>query len=163
MLLVGMKSALLLTISIIICLAAGFLGSIFTQTGAGSWYSNINKPSFNPPGWLFGPVWTFLFILMGISLFLILKQGFSNPAVKTALLIFAAQFILNILWSALFFGMHSPLAAFIEIVILWIFILWTILAFYPISRPASYLLIPYILWVSFAAILNFSIFMLNKA
>jgi len=158
-----MNKTLLLVISIIICLAAGFIGSLFTTTGPDSWYSSINKPSFNPPGWLFGPVWTFLFILMGISLFLILKQGFSNPAAKTALLIFAAQFILNILWSALFFGMQSPLAAFIEIVILWIFILWTIIAFYPISRPAAYLLIPYILWVSFAAILNFSIYMLNKA
>jgi tryptophan-rich sensory protein len=100
---------------------------------------------------------------MGISLYLVWQKGFDNPQVKIALLIFAAQLVLNILWSILFFGLKSPLLAFIEIIFLWIFILLTIINFYPISRPASYLLIPYILWVSFAAILNFSIFMLNKA
>lgn len=99
---------------------------------------------------------------MGISLYLVLQKGLSNTNVKIAVLLFAVQLVLNILWSILFFGMQSPLAAFIEIVILWGFILWTILAFYPLSKPAAYLLIPYILWVSFASVLNFSIFMLNK-
>lgn len=156
-----MNKTLLLVICIIICLAAGFIGSFFTQTSTGSWYSNINKPSFNPPGWIFGPVWTILYILMGISLYLVLQKGLSNTNVKIAVLLFAVQLVLNILWSILFFGMQSPLAAFIEIVILWGFILWTILAFYPLSKPAAYLLIPYILWVSFASVLNFSIMLLN--
>lgn len=158
-----MNKTLLLVISIIICLAAGFIGSLFTTTGPDSWYSNINKPSFNPPGWIFGPVWTLLYILMGISLYLVWQKGIADPHVKIALLIFAVQLVLNIMWSILFFGMQSPMLALIEIVLLWVFILLTITHFYPISRTAAYLLIPYILWVSFAAILNFSIFMLNKA
>ena len=158
-----MNKILLLVISIIVCLAAGFIGSLFTTTGPNSWYSNINKPSFNPPGWIFGPVWSTLYILMGISLFLVLQKGLPNTHVKIAVLIFAVQLVLNILWSVLFFGMQSPMLALIEIALLWVFILLTIINFYPISRTASFLLIPYILWVTFAAILNFSIFMLNKA
>jgi tryptophan-rich sensory protein len=100
---------------------------------------------------------------MGISLYLVWQKGIADPHVKIALLIFAVQLVLNIMWSILFFGMQSPMLALIEIVLLWVFILLTITHFYPISRTAAYLLIPYILWVSFAAILNFSIFMLNKA
>lgn len=156
-----MNNYLLLAICIIACLVIGFLGSFFTVTGPDSWYESINKPSFNPPNWIFGPVWTFLYILMGISLYLVLRQGLSNPVVRTALLIFGAQLFLNLLWSALFFGLQSPLFAFIEIIILWAFILLAIINFYPLSRPAAYLLVPYILWVSFAAVLNFSIMRLN--
>ncbi|HJX05972.1 MAG TPA: TspO/MBR family protein [Candidatus Nanoarchaeia archaeon] len=158
-----MNNLVLLALSILICLLAGFIGSFFTITGPGSWYANIEKPSFNPPNWVFAPVWTALFILMGIALFLVWKQGFANPQVKTALLIFAVQFILNILWSAFFFGLKSPLLAFIEIIVLWAFILLTIINFYNLSKPAGFLLIPYILWVTFAAALNFAIFWLNRA
>lgn len=157
-----MNNTLLLAICIIACLAIGFLGSFFTTTGPGSWYESIKKPSFNPPGWIFGPVWTLLYILMGISLYLILKQGLATPMIKTAVLIFGAQLVLNLLWSGLFFGLHSPLFAAIEIIMLWVFILLTIMYFFPLSRPAAYLLIPYILWVTFAAILNISIYMLNR-
>ena len=156
-----MNNTLLLAICIIACLVIGFLGSFFTVTGPDSWYASIKKPSFNPPNWIFGPVWTLLYILMGISLFLILKQGLATPMVKTAVLIFGAQLVLNLLWSGLFFGLQSPLFAAMEIVLLWVFILLTILYFYPLSKPAAFLLVPYILWVSFATVLNFSIMILN--
>ena len=151
-----------LAISIIICLAAGFIGSIFTNRSIPTWFESLKKPSFNPPGWLFGPVWTALFILMGISLFLIWQKGLNYNGVKIALIVFGIQLILNILWSILFFGLRAPLAAFIEIIILWILILMTILIFYPISKAAALLLLPYILWVSFASILNFFLWRLNR-
>lgn len=151
-----------LVISIIICLAAGFIGTFFTNPSIPTWYESLKKPSFNPPAWLFGPVWTALFILMGISLFLVWQKGLNYNGVKIALIVFGIQLILNILWSILFFGLRAPLVAFIEIIILWILILITILIFYPISKAAALLLLPYILWVSFASILNFFLWQLNR-
>lgn len=148
-----------LIISILICLLAGFIGSFFTTPAITTWYTTLQKPSFAPPNWVFFPVWTSLFMMMGVSLFLIWKK--EDKKVKTALYIFAAQLVLNAFWSVAFFGLKSPLMGLIEIIILWIAILATILSFMKISRTASYLLIPYILWVSFAAILNFSIWKLN--
>lgn len=148
-------------ISIIICQAAGFIGSIFTTSSIPTWYAFLQKPDFVPPNWLFAPVWTILFLLMGISAALIWQKGFKNKNVKTALIIFGIQLVLNTLWSFLFFGIRNPFYAFLEIIILWFAILLTIVSFYKISRPAVYLLIPYILWVSFAAFLNFSIWQLN--
>lgn len=155
-----MNKWLKLAICILIPLSAGWIGSIFTTSSVGSWYLSINKPLFNPPSWVFGPVWTILFILMGISLYLVIKNGITKKN-KAAVYAFGFQMALNILWSILFFGMHSPGAAFIEIIILWLAILVNILLFYKISKKATYLLVPYILWVSFAAVLNFSIWMLN--
>lgn len=155
-----MNKWLKLAVCILIPLAAGWIGSIFTTSSVGSWYLSINKPLFNPPSWVFGPVWTILFILMGISLYLIVKNGITKKN-KAAVFAFGFQIALNTLWSFLFFGMHSPGAAFIEIIILWLAILANIILFYKISRKAAYLLLPYILWVSFAAVLNFSIWMLN--
>jgi benzodiazapine receptor len=148
--------------SITICLAAGVLGSVFTTPAIPTWYATLIKPSFAPPNWAFFPVWTTLFILMGISLFLIWQKGLENGPVKIALYIFGVQLILNVLWSAAFFGLRSPLAGLIEICILWIFILFTILVFMKVSRTAALLLIPYILWVSFAAVINFFIWRLNN-
>jgi len=148
-----------LTLSIILCLSAGFLGSFFTITSVGSWYSEINKPFFNPPNWIFGPVWTTLYILMGISLYLIWTN--KNKKKETAIKLFFTQLILNSLWSILFFGLQSPLLAFIEIIILWVAILLTIMKFHKISKTSAYLLVPYLLWVSFASILNLSIYLLN--
>lgn len=145
-------------ISILVCQLAAVIGSLFTAKSVTNWYPDLIKPSFNPPSWLFAPVWTILFILMGISLYLVWNSKMNN---KTAIIIFAIQLILNILWSILFFGLHFPLYAFIEIIVLWIFILLTIIKFYSISPTAAYLLIPYILWVSFAAILNFFLWRLN--
>lgn len=151
-----------LIVSIIISQLAGLIGATFTSRAIPTWYATLNKPTFNPPNWLFGPVWTALYLLMGISLFLVWQKGLYYNGVKIALIVFGIQLILNILWSILFFGLKSPLAAFIEIIILWLLILVTILTFYKISRAAAILLLPYILWVSFASILNFSLWRLNK-
>lgn len=151
-----------LLISIVICLIAGALGSFFTAPAIPTWYSTLIKLPIAPPNWVFFPVWTALFIMMGISLFLVWQKGFQNQHVKTALLIFAAQIILNVLWSAMFFGLRSPIAGLIEISILWIFILVMILKFMRISRVSGLLLIPYIVWVTFAAIINFFIWRLNS-
>ena len=148
-----------LIISVLICLLAGFIGSIFTTPAITTWYAALQRPSFAPPNWVFFPVWTSLFIMMWISLFLVWQK---KEKKVNALYIFAAQLILNVLWSVAFFGLRSPLLGLIEIIILWIAILATILSFMKISRTAGYLLIPYILWVSFAAILNFSIWRLNS-
>jgi len=156
------KDFIALVISIAVCLSAGIVGSLFTKTGPGSWYETINKPAFNPPGWVFGPVWTLLFILMGISLFLVWKAGSEKRDVKLALSFFGLQLMLNILWSALFFGIESPGLAFIEILILWSAILGNITIFYRISRTASALLVPYLFWVTFASILNVTIWFLNR-
>jgi tryptophan-rich sensory protein len=132
---------------------------VFTTSSIPTWYASLIKPSFNPPNWIFGPVWTTLYLLMGISLYLVWIRGAKKN--RTALIWFGSQLALNSIWSILFFGLKSPLSAFIEIIFLWITILITIIYFYKTSKPAAYLLIPYILWVSFAAVLNISIVILN--
>jgi benzodiazapine receptor len=152
---------LLLVASLIICQSAGITGSIFTTPAIPTWYANINKPSFRPPNWVFAPVWTTLFLLMGIALFLIWKKGLKRKDVKIAFFFFIFHLVLNTLWSFLFFGLESPFAAFIEIIFLWISILVSIILFFRISKVAGILLIPYILWVTFASVLNFSIWRLN--
>ena len=149
-----------LLVSIAVCLLAGSLGSIFTTPAISGWYTTLNKPSFNPPNWLFAPVWTTLFILMGIALFLVWRQGVKGSGV--ALIFFAVQLIFNILWSFLFFKLQSPHYALLEIIALWLLIAITLLKFLKISNAAGLLLLPYLLWVSFAAFLNFSIYQLNK-
>ncbi len=146
--------------SIIITLSAGFLGSFFTGPAVKTWYLLINRPSWNPPAWLFAPVWTTLFILMGVSLYLVWSQKM-NAKIRLALNIFTVQLILNIFWSVIFFGMGNFWLAFAEIVVLWIFILLTIIYFRRINKTAGWLLVPYILWVSFASFLNFTIASLN--
>ncbi|MDO8488455.1 MAG: TspO/MBR family protein [bacterium] len=142
-----------------ICLAAGALGSVFTTPAIGSWYSTLVKPSFNPPNWLFAPVWTSLYILMGIAWYLVWKK----PGKKSILAnrIFLFQLGLNVLWSYLFFGLHQPLWAVIEIVVLWLAIAATIKTFAYVSKPAAYLLLPYLVWVTFASFLNLNIVLLN--
>lgn len=162
-----MNKPIKLIVSIIIAELAGIIGSIFTAPQISGWYQTLAKPSIAPPNWIFAPVWTVLFALMGIALFLIWSSKDQNltptkkNTIKIALYLFAGQLILNILWSMIFFGIQSPEWAFIEIIFLWLAILATIIAFNKISRPAAYLLLPYILWVSFAAYLNFTIQSLN--
>ena len=151
-----------LIFSVFICLIAGFIGSFFTSPAITTWYATLQKPSFAPPNGVFFPVWTSLFIMMGISLFLVWQKGWDDKKVKIAIYIFAVQLVMNILWSVAFFGFRSPLLGLMEIIILWIMILATILSFMKVSRTAAYLLIPYILWVSFAAFVNFSIWRLNS-
>ncbi len=147
--------------SIIICLGAGLLGSLFTYGSIPTWYAGLVKPSFNPPNWLFAPVWTALYILMGIAAFLVWRRGLQTKGVKAALLAFLFQLVLNVAWSLIFFGWHAPFFAYLEIIVLWLAIVLTIIYFYRISRPAAWLLIPYLLWVSFASVLNFAIWRLN--
>jgi benzodiazapine receptor len=156
-----LPETLKLVTSLTICLFAGFIGSIFTGPSIPTWYATLIKPSFNPPDWIFAPVWTTLFFLMGISLYLVWNKGLQDKKVKTSLFTFGVQLVLNVLWSFLFFGLHSPFYAFLEITILWAAIMLTIVNFFKVSRTAGLLLLPYIFWVSFAAILNFSIWRLN--
>jgi len=148
-------------ISVLVCQLAGAIGSLFTAPSVPVWYAVLIKPSFVPPGWVFAPVWITLFFLMGVAAFLIWKRGTGEKGVFYALLFFDIQLGLNILWSYLFFGLRFPFYAFLEIIFLWLAILITILKFYKISRIAAYLLLPYIIWVTFAAFLNFSIWQLN--
>jgi tryptophan-rich sensory protein len=155
------KNFISVLVCIIICELAGMIGSIFTTPAINGWYAGLVRPFLNPPNWIFAPVWTLLFALMGVALFLVWKKGIKSKEVKMAVKVFGLQLILNVLWSIIFFGLHNPAWAFGEIVILWLAILWTIVTFYKISKPASYLLIPYILWVSFASYLNLSLWLLN--
>src|SRR3989339_1021525 len=150
-----------LIIAIVVSELAGIIGSVFTTQSISGWYADIVKPALNPPAWVFGPVWTTLFVLMGISAFLIWEKGLGRRDVKIALGIFIGQLVLNTLWSIIFFGLHSPGGAFIEIILLWFAIVTTIIVFAQISKVAAWLLGPYILWVSFAGYLNFSIWTLN--
>lgn len=144
-----------LGISIAIPLVIGFIGSIATASSVKTWYvTTLVKPTFNPPSWVFGPVWTFLFVLMGISLYIARSK-------KINLKWYWIQLFLNLAWSLLFFGLKLPLIAFIEIVILWIAILMNIKSFWPKSKAAAILLFPYLFWVSFASFLNFTIARLN--
>jgi len=147
--------------SVVICLAAGFIGSIFTTPSIPTWYASLIKPVISPPNYLFAPVWTILYILMGIALFLVWTAK-GKDKTKSALIFFFVQLGLNSLWSILFFGLKMPLLAFLEIIVLWIFILLTMLKFFKIKKAAGWLLAPYLAWVSFASILNFLIFWLNK-
>lgn len=147
-------------VSILMCQAAGTIGSLFTSSSIPTWYATLNKPAFNPPNWIFAPVWIFLYILMGISFYLIWIKS-DVPNFGFLLSVFLFQLVLNVFWTIIFFGLKSPLYAFIEIIILWIMILICIISFYPVSKAASILLIPYILWVSLASILNFSLWRLN--
>ncbi len=148
-----------LIISVVVCELAGVLGSFFTISAIPVWYATLAKPVLNPPGWIFGPVWTILYLLMGISLWLIWKSDSKEK--KKALWLFFAQLMLNAIWSPVFFGGQFIGGALAIIVLLWAVIVLTILVFTKISRAAAWLLLPYILWVSFAAYLNFGIWILN--
>lgn len=156
-----MKNIFKMIFAVVACELAGVVGSVFTVPSITAWYANLAKPDFAPPNWIFAPVWTMLFALMGVSAFLIWKRGLKGKDVKIALGIFVGQLVLNVLWSIIFFGLRNPLGAFVEIIFLWLAILATISAFSKISKLAAWLLVPYILWVSFAAYLNFAVWNLN--
>jgi benzodiazapine receptor len=152
---------LLLAISIGICFGAAAIGSYFTSSSVNTWYVTLLKPPIAPPGGVIGAVWTILFLLMGISLFLVLEEDRSSPEVRLGIGLFAVQLGLNVLWSLLFFGLRSPALALGEMLVLWVAIAATIWQFLKISRPAAYLLVPYIAWVSFATVLTAWIVLLN--
>ena len=148
--------------SILVCEAAGGAGAIVTASAVNTWYPSLRKPAFNPPSWIFAPVWTLLYLMMGVSLFLTRRRKLQDARATPVLRLFTLQLLLNALWSVIFFGLKSPRGALVEIAALWAALVMTIGAMYRVSRPGALLLLPYLLWVSFAATLNLAIWRLNK-
>jgi len=157
-----MKKALGILAFVLVCELAGVIGSVFTTPSIPGWYEGLAKPAFNPPGWVFAPVWTILYAMMGLSAYLVYEKGPRRNEVRKALAVFAGQLLLNTLWSIVFFEAHMILGAVVVIVLLWVMILASIWLFSRISKAAAYLLVPYILWVSFATVLNISLYVLNR-
>jgi len=147
--------------SILVCQLTGFISSLFASPSIPTWYADLQKPSFAPPNWVFAPVWVSLYILMGVALYLVWRRA-GEARVRPAVAAFIVQLALNALWSPAFFGLQSPLAGLIVIVPLWLAILATILAFLNVSKGAALLLVPYMLWVGFAVVLNFGFLVLNR-
>lgn len=150
-----------LILSIALPQLVGILSGLASVSGTREWYESLVKPSFTPPSWVFGPAWTLLYLMMGVALYLVWRKGLSEPGVKTALVIFLIQLGLNGIWSPLFFGMHAPGLALIDILILWCAIGATVYVFFGQSKIAGALLLPYWGWVTFAAVLNYSFWRLN--
>lgn len=150
-----------LLIALVVPQVAGGIGALFTSSAIRTWYNTLQRPDFAPPNWVFGPVWTTLFILMGIASYIVWSAGWERSDVRVALIAFGIQLVLNVLWSVLFFGARNPGGALIEIIVLWIAIGATIFLFWRVSTTAALLLVPYILWVSFASFLNYSFWRLN--
>jgi translocator protein len=151
-----------LIIAISLCQVVGIVSGLISQTEMNTWFVTINKPSWNPPSYLFAPVWATLYLLMGISLWLVWKSEAFAQSKKMAIIIFSSQLVFNFLWSILFFKFHSPALALMDIALMVVTIVITIFRFYSISKFASWLLIPYLFWVCFATVLNYCIWMLNK-
>ena len=150
-----------LIISIIIVFLAGAVGTIYTLPQITTWYAALTKPSWTPPNWVFGPIWSILYVLMGISLFLVWREGLERKDVKVAILVFAVQLAINVIWSLVFFGGHNIFGGLILIIILWIAILANIIVFYRISKAAGLILLPYLIWVTIASYLNYTVLLLN--
>ena len=157
-----MNDTIKLVISIATPLAVGGLSGFATARGVADWYPTLTKPSFNPPAWVFGPVWTLLYIMMGVAAFLVWRKGLEVDGVKIAVTVFVIQLALNGLWSILFFGMQAPGLALAEIIVLWIAIGATVVLFWRVVPAAGALLLPYWGWVSFATVLNASLWWLNR-
>ena len=148
---------------VVTCLAIGYFSGLVTRSSIETWYPTLVKPSFNPPNWVFAPVWSMLYCMMGVAAGLVWNRiDFEKEVVKKALILFAVQLALNALWSYLFFGLMNPMLAGLEIVILWLMIYETYIQFAKINKIAGYLMLPYLLWVSFATVLNASIWWLNR-
>lgn len=148
---------------VLTCVAVGYLSGMVTRSAITTWYPTLIKPSFNPPNWIFAPVWSMLYIMMGVAAGLVWDRiDFEKEAVKKALIFFIIQLALNALWSLLFFGLKNPMLAGIEIILLWLMIYETYFQFAKINKTAGYLMIPYLAWVSFATILNWNIWWLNR-
>ncbi|NIQ37627.1 MAG: tryptophan-rich sensory protein [Proteobacteria bacterium] len=154
------RSLIGLAVWIALCFGAAFLGSLFTTPSIPTWYAGLIKPSWTPPDWVFGPVWSALYVMMAVAAWLVWQRG-GLAAARLPLMLFVIQLALNTTWSILFFGLRLPGLAFADIVILWFAILLTSIAFRQLSRAAGYLLLPYLFWVSFAAALNFAIWRMN--
>ncbi len=156
-----MKKIFKLVIAVALPLIVGGVSSIFTQQGVNTWFTTIAKPSFNPPSWVFAPVWTTLYVLMGIALYLVWVSPIGDTTKRKAYVIFGIQLVLNFAWSVIFFSLQEPGWAFVDIILLWLSIVATMLVFRPIHKATFWLLLPYLLWVSFASVLNFAIWHLN--
>lgn len=148
--------------SIVCCQLAGFVGSVSTRTSVDTWYATLEKPFFNPPAWIFAPVWIVLYVLMGIALFLVWDMGWTMPRVRHAMFVFLLQLLINAVWSPVFFGLQNLLLSVFVIIALWLAIVWTIREFASLSKTAALILVPYFCWVSFALVLNITIFFLNR-
>lgn len=156
----GFSQWLALGVSIAVCFAAAGIGSMFTDPEIGGWYARIVKPSWTPPNWVFGPVWSTLYLMMAVAAWLVWREeGFAGA--KLPLSLFAVQLVLNTLWSIFFFGMHRIGLALADIALLWSAILLTMLAFWRVTPWAGLLMLPYLLWVSYASALNYSIWRMN--
>lgn len=158
---ISMRKISTLGLCILGCQLVGILGSFFTVSAIQSWYVTLSKPFFSPPNWVFGPVWTFLYLCMGIALYILIQQGIKKNSVRRALQVFFLQLFANFLWSPVFFGLRSPELGILVIFALWILIVITLKRVYRVSIVAFALLVPYFLWVSFASVLNVSIAILN--
>jgi len=145
---------------VVVCFTAAAVGALFTHTSVNTWYTQLRRPEWTPPNWIFGPVWTVLYLLMAVSAWIVWRSS-SWPESAAALMLFGVQLLLNSLWSVIFFGLRRIGAAFGEILILWTMIVATTVAFLPISLLAAWLLIPYLAWVGFASYLNFRIWQMN--
>jgi tryptophan-rich sensory protein len=157
----ALRSALVLVLLLVIVFAVGGAGSYFTRSSVGTWYEELNKPAFNPPSWLFAPVWTALYICMAVAMWLVWREEESASQVTPPQMMWVAQLALNLGWSVIFFGLREPGLALAEIILLWSAILATTMVFFRMSRAAGILMVPYALWVTFAAILNFSLWYMN--
>jgi tryptophan-rich sensory protein len=157
------KKIIYLVIAVGICLLAGYIASYYTTPEIPTWYAGLQKPDLTPPSWIFGPVWTLLYIFMGLSLYLIIQSGLKNPEVRVALALFILQLVLNIGWSFFFFARHSTFYGLLAIILLWAILLCTIIQVFRISFGAAVLLLPALVWITFAAVLNYQIMMLNPA
>ncbi|MBT2159890.1 TspO/MBR family protein [Zobellia barbeyronii] len=156
------KKALYIAYAVSICLAIGFLSSFVTQSSVNDWFTTLNKPSFNPPSWLFAPVWTVLYVMMGVAAGIVWAKGLHHLWVQTALYHFGFQLMLNASWSLVFFGLKEPFLALLIIVTLVIVLSITIKRFKVVSTTAAWLLVPYLLWVCFATVLNYKLWELNS-
>jgi tryptophan-rich sensory protein len=150
-----------LLVAVLVSEGAGFIGAVFTAPAIPGWYAGLVKPALNPPSWVFAPVWTTLYALMGVALFMVWREGMEKKEARRAVRLFALQLILNALWSPIFFGMHDLSLAFADLVLMWFAIAATIFAFSKVSRGAAWLLAPYLIWVTFAGYLNLSLLILN--
>jgi tryptophan-rich sensory protein len=157
-----MNKVIKFIVAVSLPLVLGAFAGYFTAGSVNGWYNTINKPSFNPPNWIFAPVWTTLYVMMGIAFYIVWIKVEQNKIKTKAIIFYFIQLILNFCWSVIFFYAAEPGWAFIEILLLWSMIAATIIKFAKISKPAAWLMAPYIVWVSFAAVLNFSIWWLNR-
>ncbi len=158
-----MASTFRLLIALLLPLAIGGVGAMGTSASVTTWYPTLVRPSFAPPSWVFGPVWTLLYLMMGFASWLVLRAGPARPEVRAALALYLVQLVFNLLWSFLFFGLRRPDIAFVEILVLLALIVATIARFAPVSRPAAWLLAPYAAWVAFASALNGAFWWLNRS